>query len=68
VDGVLIDRIEEISLVGIISREELHELLNKAGFMVAREYGDYSFASFREGDSLLIVEAEAGNPIVKDSV
>jgi SAM-dependent methyltransferase len=55
--GKLIERIEERSLVGIIDRDKLHPLLRKTGFEVRREFGSYDLANFRNGDSLLIVEA-----------
>jgi SAM-dependent methyltransferase len=55
--GELVERIEERSLVGITDRRALHRLLEMAGFEVQREWGDYDFRPFEEGDSLLIVEA-----------
>jgi hypothetical protein len=55
--GTLIDRIEERSLVGIVSRESIHRALLEAGFRVEREYGDYDFTPYRTGDSLLVLEA-----------
>jgi SAM-dependent methyltransferase len=55
-DGVLVDRIEVRSLVGVTTREHIHEVLVKAGFRVEHEFGDYEFAPY-EGQSLLIVEA-----------
>lgn len=53
----LLDRIEQRSLAGITTRTEVHELLAEAGFAVQREFGDYQFSPFREGDPLLLVEA-----------
>lgn len=55
--GKLIDRIEERSLVGIIDRDDLHRLLRETGFEVKREFSNYDFTKFQNGDSLLIVEA-----------
>jgi SAM-dependent methyltransferase len=55
-DDVLVDRIEVRSLVGVTTRERIHELLAKSGFRVAGEYGDYGCAPY-EGQDLLIVEA-----------
>ena len=60
-NGILIDKIEERSLVGITNRQRIHQVLAKAGFAVKREWSDYDFTPYLEGDSLLIVEA------VKDS-
>ena len=54
--GKLIERIEERSLVGIIDRDNLHRLLREAGFEVKREFNNYDFTKFQNGDSLLIVE------------
>jgi hypothetical protein len=56
-DGELVEQIEEISLVGITSRPEIHRVLGRSGFTVREEWGDYDFSPYREGDSLLIVEA-----------
>jgi SAM-dependent methyltransferase len=55
--GKLIERIEERSLVGVIDRQKLHRLLRETGFEVQREFSDYDFTKFQEGDSLLIVDA-----------
>ena len=55
--GVLTERIEERGLVGIVDREELHTLLQEAGFDVRFEFGDYQFTKFGEGDRLLVIEA-----------
>ena len=56
--GELVERLEERGVVGIISREKLHQLLAQTGFAVRQEFGDYDFTEFQEGSSLLIVEAE----------
>ena len=60
-NGILIDKIEERSLVGITNRQRIHQLLAEAGFAVKREWSGYDFIPYLEGDSLLIGEA------VKDS-
>jgi len=56
-DGKPIERVEEMSLAGITSRPEIHRVLQKSGFTVRGEWGDYDFTAYQEGDSLLIVEA-----------
>ena len=56
--GELVERLEERGVVGIISREKLHQLLAQTGFAVRQEFGGYDFAEFQEGSLLLIVEAE----------
>jgi SAM-dependent methyltransferase len=55
--GAVVERIEERSLVGITSREEIHRLLKLAGFEVRNEWAGYDFAPFQEGEPLLLVEA-----------
>jgi len=55
--GAFVERIEEASIVGITTREEVHELLGQADCAVRREFSDYDLTPFREGDDLLIVEA-----------
>lgn len=59
--GELIERIEERSLVGIINRQGIHQVLGEAGFAVRREWSNYDFTPYHEGDSLLIIEALKGN-------
>ena len=56
--GKLIEKIEERSLAGIIDRPKLHRLLKETGFEVKKEFGGYGFKEYKEGDLLLIVEAE----------
>lgn len=56
-DGVLIERIEERSLVGITSREAVVGLLTVAGLRVQQEWGSYDWRPFKERDAMLIVEA-----------
>ena len=56
-DGKLMERIEEVSLVGVISRSGIHRVLAESGFTVREEWGDYDFTPYQEGDSLLLVEA-----------
>ena len=55
--GKFVKRIEEKSVAGIINREHLHKLLGKSNFEVKNEFGNYDFNKFKEGDSLLIIEA-----------
>jgi SAM-dependent methyltransferase len=54
----LIERIEECSLTGIITRAHLHSLLTSTGFTVQREYGTYTFTPYQKSDSLLMIAAE----------
>jgi SAM-dependent methyltransferase len=56
-DGVVIDEIEEKSLVGITDREEIHNCLEKTGFRLDGEYGGYDFRPYKNGDDLLIIRA-----------
>ena len=56
--GRLTERIEECSLVGITSRQAIHQVLAEAGLDVTREWSNYDFTPYREGDTLLLVEAE----------
>jgi SAM-dependent methyltransferase len=53
----LVDRIEQESLVGIVDRDQVHDVLTEAGFSVRREYSNYDFTPYRHGEDLLIVEA-----------
>jgi len=55
--GKLVDRIEEKSMAGIITRQKLQNLLKKTGFEVKNEFGNYDFSKFKAGDTLLIIEA-----------
>lgn len=55
--GKLIERIEQHSSSGIIDRAKLHRLLKETGFEVVREFGDYDFKAFEEGDKMLVIEA-----------
>ena len=57
-DDRLLECLEERGTVGIITREELHGLLARAGFEVSHEFGNYDFSPFQEEGPLLIVEAE----------
>jgi SAM-dependent methyltransferase len=52
------DRIEQHSRAGIIERKRIHELLSKAKFKVIAEYRDYDLAPYRDGDEMLLIEAE----------
>ena len=60
-DGDLVERIEEISVVGITNKHEMHHVLAESGFAVRKEWGDYDFTPYQEGDSLLIVEVVREN-------
>jgi len=44
-------------LVGIIDREEIHNILKESGFEVEKEFSDYDFTPFQKGNELLIIEA-----------
>jgi SAM-dependent methyltransferase len=56
--GRLEDRLEQSSRAGIIDRERVHQLLAEAGFGLLAEYRDYDLAPYREGDQMLLIEAE----------
>jgi len=55
--GVLVEQIVEKSFVGIINRKGIHEILERSGFLVRREFGDYNWRAFQEGNGLIIIEA-----------
>jgi SAM-dependent methyltransferase len=55
--GELVERVEERSLVGVVSPKEIRTLLNETGFKIRREWGDYDFIPFEEDSPLLIVES-----------
>jgi SAM-dependent methyltransferase len=55
--GELLERVEQTFSAGVIDRPKLHGLLEKAGFEVRRELGDYDFKTFEEGDKILVIEA-----------
>ena len=55
--GKLKERIEERSIVGVIHKERVHQVLEKTGFEVKKEFRNYHFTESKEGDSLLIIEA-----------
>ena len=57
VDGKIVERIEEESLVGVITRSEVHRVLEKVGARVSREFSDYDWSPYHEGNDLLIIEA-----------
>jgi len=57
-DGRLVDRNEQLSRAGIIERGRIHQLLAEAGFRLLAEYRDYDLAPYREGDEMLLIEAE----------
>ena len=56
-DGVLIDRLAEESEVGVVERDGIQRLLSESGFAVQREFGNYDSSEYKNGDSLLIIEA-----------
>jgi len=53
----LINTVEQISEIGIIDRDKLHKLLKETGFEVKKEFGDYKFKPYQEGDSVCVIEA-----------
>jgi SAM-dependent methyltransferase len=55
--GMLQERIEQQSLVGLTDRTEVHRLLDETGFSLEREFSDYQFTAYHDGDPLLVVEA-----------
>lgn len=55
-EGVLEDRIQVRSLVGVTTRGHIIEILGEAGFRIGGEFGDYDFTSY-DGQGLLIIEA-----------
>jgi SAM-dependent methyltransferase len=59
--GQLVKRIEERGVIGITSREEVHSILKEAGFQVKQEFGDYQLRPYRQGDTLLVIEASRGS-------
>lgn len=54
---ILVERIEEKSITGILDRERILALLEKTGFMVEEEFGNYQRDPFQEGDEILIIQA-----------
>ena len=52
----LVDRVEEISLVGLVDRQEVHTVLSGTGFEVLAEWSAYDRTPYRGGDPLLILE------------
>ena len=56
--GELVERLEEVSFVGITSREEIHLLLDRVGATSVSEFAAYDRTPYRDGDDLLIIEAE----------
>ncbi|UCE15065.1 MAG: hypothetical protein JSV04_07765, partial [Candidatus Heimdallarchaeota archaeon] len=57
-EGKLIEKIEQPSTAVITTREEVHNLLENAGFSIKKEYRDYDFSPYTKQSPLLIVEAE----------
>jgi SAM-dependent methyltransferase len=58
----LVERFEEQSLAGITNREAIHRILKSTGFTIQHEWSDYNFTPFREGDTLLIIDAIKTGP------
>ncbi len=56
-EGKLLERIEEESLVGRCTRASIHRLLEKTGFEVTGEFGDYERTPYKDGDTFLVIEA-----------
>jgi SAM-dependent methyltransferase len=56
-ENTLLECIAERSLVGITTRDGVHQILAEAGFAVQHEWSTYGFAQYEAGDPLLIVEA-----------
>jgi SAM-dependent methyltransferase len=55
--GVLQERVKQRSMAAMTDRAEVHGVLAEAGFRVRREFCDYDFTPYQEGDALLVVEA-----------
>ena len=55
--GVLQERVEQRSMAAMTDRAEVHRVLAEACFSVRREFSDYAFTPYQEGDALLVVEA-----------
>ncbi|MFX0182365.1 MAG: class I SAM-dependent methyltransferase [Candidatus Hodarchaeota archaeon] len=55
--GKLIEEIEQKSSASIITRNQVHKLLEKTGFKIKNEFRDYNFSPFKEGSPVLIIEA-----------
>jgi SAM-dependent methyltransferase len=53
----MVERIEEHGLVGITDRQDLHRILWESGFDVKHKWVGYDFIEYKDGDTLLIVEA-----------
>ncbi len=55
--GEMIERIEERSLVGITTREEVLRMLKATAFETRRKWSSYDRRPYQRGDALLILEA-----------
>lgn len=62
-DGKMVERIVQGSVQGIVNRQQVHRLLEEAGFAVVEEYADYDFRPYEEGDPLLMIEARKANGV-----
>jgi hypothetical protein len=56
-DGREVDRIVQHSVAGITGRASVHRLLAGTGFEICHEFGGYGRTPYRDGDSVLIIEA-----------
>jgi SAM-dependent methyltransferase len=56
-NDLLVERIEERSYAAVMDREGILELLEKTGFSVQEEFGNYQRDLFQEGDEILIIQA-----------
>ena len=56
-DGKEVDRIVQHSTAGITERATIHRFLTETGFEIRQEFGSYDRAPYRDGDSVLIIEA-----------
>ncbi|MFW9904911.1 MAG: class I SAM-dependent methyltransferase [Candidatus Thorarchaeota archaeon] len=55
--GKLVEKIKQRSAAFTTTRTEIFQLLKETGFSIQQEYSDYHFSPYKEGDSLLIIEA-----------
>jgi SAM-dependent methyltransferase len=53
----LVERIEEQSFTAVMDREKILRLLEKTGFKVEEEFGNYQRDLFQEGNEILIIQA-----------
>ncbi len=53
----MVERIVQGSVQGIVTRQQVHTLLQETGFEVVNEYSDYDFHPYEEGCDILMIEA-----------